>query len=116
MNLFLYYNQTHCFVFAKSQSFPSFFRVQDLPREIQRLSEFLGISVTDSLVEGICDVTQVNKMKDDYNNRGWRFKVRKGQVGDWKNWLTVAQSEAIDNVIKDKMADLSIYKPRYTLP
>jgi hypothetical protein len=37
-----------------------------------------------------------------------------GEVGDWKNWFTVAQSEAFDAVYNDRMKE-SNWKLRYTI-
>ncbi|XP_035826897.1 sulfotransferase 6B1-like [Aplysia californica] len=66
----------------------------DLPREIQRLSEFLGISVTDSLVAGICDVTGIKKMKETFLKAGSKFSVRKGCHWTFEVLLMILQGEA----------------------
>ncbi|XP_035826616.1 sulfotransferase 6B1-like [Aplysia californica] len=85
---------------------------QDLPREIKRIAKFLEIEVADDLIQSICQATAVDTMREAFKS----FIVRKGQVGDWKNWLTEAQDEALDDVAKETMPGLSIYKPRFTLP
>ncbi|XP_035826617.1 uncharacterized protein LOC101849303 [Aplysia californica] len=86
---------------------------QNQPREMKRIAKFLEIEVADDLIKSICQATSMSSMKEA-NNKG--FNVRKGQVGDWKNWLTVAQDGALDDVARTTMPGLSIYKPRFTLP
>ena len=38
-----------------------------------------------------------------------------GQVGDWKNWFTVAQNEMFGNIWEKETKDLSSFKFKYTL-
>ncbi|XP_059146857.1 uncharacterized protein LOC131934755 [Physella acuta] len=75
---------------------------EDLPREIRRMAAFLELSLDDDLVEEIAKAAGFDSMKKIYETRNpiSGKLLRKGQVGDWKNWLTVAQSEAIDEEMK----------------
>ncbi|XP_005102183.2 sulfotransferase family cytosolic 1B member 1 [Aplysia californica] len=86
---------------------------EDQPREMKRIAKFLGIELTDDLIKSICEATGISTMKVAYNKG---FNVRKGQVGDYKNWFTVAQDEYLDEVAKKKVSGISIYKPRFELP
>lgn len=76
---------------------------EDLPREIRKISDFLQITLDDQLVEEIAKAAGFDDMKQAYiDNKNLVFKTffRKGGVGDWKNWLTVAQSEIVDEAVK----------------
>ncbi|XP_059146845.1 sulfotransferase 6B1-like [Physella acuta] len=75
---------------------------KDLPREVRRLAKYLGLSLSDNHIDRIARVAEFDAMKQDFVDRNHISlrHLRKGQVGDWKNWLTVAQSEAIDEEMK----------------
>ncbi|XP_052218476.1 sulfotransferase 1A1-like isoform X2 [Dreissena polymorpha] len=83
--------------------------------EIGRLSEFLGLKSSPELIAEIadkCDFSAMKKEKDPLENtKDWKDAkpgmYRKGQVGDWKNWFTVAQSEYFDTVFNQRMKDSS---------
>ncbi|XP_005105649.1 sulfotransferase family cytosolic 1B member 1 [Aplysia californica] len=94
----------------------SFERMKEEPAAIVRdLCEFLGQPTT--LSEKIAEVTQFKHMKEALNDskmndltqehfqKGKTGIMRKGEVGDWKNWFTEDQSEAFDRLFEEKMAD-----------
>ncbi|XP_076115733.1 sulfotransferase 1C4-like isoform X1 [Mytilus galloprovincialis] len=88
-------------------------------KEIKKLADFLEINVTDETVEGIAKATtfdnmQKNKMDGSkfVSVDGQGFIYRKGEIGDWKNYYTVAQNERYEALFKEKMKD-SQYKFQY---
>ncbi|XP_060068288.1 sulfotransferase 1B1-like [Ylistrum balloti] len=97
---------------------------QDPLPVLRALANFLGVKATDELLEDINERCSFDKMstvgaseKDDsvikaMSVTGKNFIFRKGQVGDWKNWFTVAQNEAFDRLIETNMKDSKL-KFRY---
>ncbi|CAC5372370.1 unnamed protein product [Mytilus coruscus] len=79
--------------------------------EITRLAEFLEIPNIENLVAGVVDKCSFNKLKE---NKLMPFRVkgkplfRKGKIGDWKNWFTVAQNEQFDAIYRNEMKDVNI--------
>lgn len=81
--------------------------------EIKRLGEFLGVQTSEDLVQSISEKCSFSnmytaKMYPDSIRRqvfkGEFTMYRKGIVGDWKNWFTVAQMEHFDKCFKQRMA------------
>ncbi|XP_071092917.1 sulfotransferase 1B1-like [Haliotis cracherodii] len=85
---------------------------EDPVKNIKAVADFIGQSVTDELCQEIAEACSFKKMKvadaevkEDYAERSETWKeghtgmFRKGEVGDWKNWITVAQNERFDDVI-----------------
>ncbi|BFZ18886.1 hypothetical protein BsWGS_21925 [Bradybaena similaris] len=90
---------------------------EDLPREIRKMAAFLDVSLTDQQVREIAEAAGFSSMKEVYQKSD-NFSdifLRKGQVGDWKNWLTVAQSEMVDEAVMQKLKGTRFASPRYTL-
>ncbi|XP_046339055.1 sulfotransferase 1A1-like isoform X2 [Haliotis rufescens] len=78
---------------------------QDQMREMRRICEFLGVERTDEFLSKVCDNTTLTAMRTHKNRENNRSSVfRKGGVGDWKNWFTVAQNEWFDQLYQEKMA------------
>ncbi|XP_045161909.2 sulfotransferase 1E1-like [Mercenaria mercenaria] len=95
---------------------------EDSLKEICRLGRFLGIEDKDGLFEAISEKCQFENMVQDKQQYqapdgasivdGFTF-YRKGDIGDWKNWFTVAQNEMFDEIYRNKMKD-SKHKFRYS--
>uniref|UniRef100_UPI00398F006F sulfotransferase 1B1-like n=1 Tax=Pristiophorus japonicus TaxID=55135 RepID=UPI00398F006F len=87
---------------------------EDPRREILKMARFLGKDLPDAVIAGIVHHTSFQSMKDNpmsnYSNvPASIFDVsassfmRKGAVGDWKNYFTVAQDEAFEDDYKRRM-------------
>ncbi|KAL8572568.1 hypothetical protein ACOMHN_040472 [Nucella lapillus] len=87
--------------------------------QVERLNQFLDTGRSRQLCQEIVSTCRLENMHvtrqlDDNTfhkvflwkeNTSPRSFFRKGVVGDWKNWFTVAQNEQFDEVYKTKMAN-----------
>ncbi|XP_046542808.1 sulfotransferase 1A1-like [Haliotis rubra] len=105
--------------------------VQDLPvlnlfyedmkinpvKSVKDIARFLGLSSTDQFCEEVANACSFKKMKkvDQEMKTKPDMKIwadgtegtfyRKGEIGDWKNWFTVAENERFDQIWNKKMKD-----------
>ncbi|CAH1793022.1 unnamed protein product [Owenia fusiformis] len=98
--------------------------VKNMPDAIKSMAAFLGKSFTDDEIAKIAEHLQFKCMKNNAAvgnafgdlvktmNRDPEEQViphmRKGTIDDWKNHMTVAQSEAVDVYYKDKLETLGL--------
>ena len=88
-------------------------------RVIRDIAAFLHNS-NDALdtetIQRIVDHTQFKAMKDNPSTNFSGIEslrlpfMRKGEIGDWKNHFTVAQSKAFDDMIRDTVTDPELLK------
>lgn len=80
--------------------------------EIKRLAKFLNLNPDEKLIEAINEKCKLKNMTVDKEYpkevkeaiyKGNYSMFRKGEIGDWKNWFTVAQNETFDRVMSAKM-------------
>ena len=83
---------------------------RDLPGAVSTIASFIGAELSSDVIAKIADVTSFDKMKNDTTvNYSWIRKdkfLRKGIVGDWKNFLTAEQSAEIDSVCTERLGKL----------
>uniref|UniRef100_A0ACB8GC89 Uncharacterized protein n=2 Tax=Sphaerodactylus townsendi TaxID=933632 RepID=A0ACB8GC89_9SAUR len=92
---------------------------KDLRNSVLKICSFLGKKLTEKELQTVVDMATFDKMRLDprsnYENvpadlldhdKG-RF-LRKGTIGDWKNIMTIAQSERFDSVFRKRMESLPV--------
>ena len=87
---------------------------KDLPHTISQIAQFMGVDLSSDTVAKIADMADFKNMKNDNTaNRSWDKTfddeegepnfMRKGIVGDWKNYLTPDQSAQIDDIFAHRI-------------
>nr|XP_022302288.1 sulfotransferase family cytosolic 1B member 1-like [Crassostrea virginica] len=91
---------------------------KDLKGHVKMIADFLDLNSSEELIEEIakkCDFQTMSKFKNSNVPASMRMVTdvtdkhimyRKGEAGDWKNWLKVAQSEALDAEVR--VADIPL--------
>ena len=79
---------------------------------IRKIAEFCGIELDEGTVKIIEENTTFSVMKDNPSTNFAALKdifklpfMRKGEVGDWKNYFSVAQNEKFDRLLAEKVCD-----------
>ncbi|KAG8434048.1 hypothetical protein GDO86_012423 [Hymenochirus boettgeri] len=92
---------------------------QDLRGSVVRICKFLGKELNDEEIDSVVKHSTFDTMKENKMCNGDVTQahildkskgtlMRKGISGDWKNHLTVAQSEYFDKVYQEKMKDVNV--------
>lgn len=90
---------------------------RDTPAAVRRIANFLDKQLTDDQVKSVCEFLSFENMKNnpgvnlshildaylgkDYLNKTGKSFIRKGQVGDWKNYMTPELSKKFDDWIEE---------------
>ena len=83
---------------------------QDLAGQLQKLHNFLGLgTLTPEKCEAIMNEVNFKQMKS-----GGGFMntlLRKGEIGDWKNYLDTETWSTLDEIFEERLGDVVIASP-----
>ena len=81
---------------------------KDTKKEVQNIAAFLGMTLTEAQIDIICKHVSFDAMKANptFSRGGSGVTtdfMRKGQVGDWTNWLSTEQNDYLDKLLADRL-------------
>ncbi|KAM4694233.1 sulfotransferase 6B1-like [Discoglossus pictus] len=80
---------------------------KDLEGAVKRIADFFGLPLNQEQIHQIADKGTFKSMKKkskETHGQFGEFLFRKGEVGDWKNYFTKAQSEEVDAKFEEYLA------------
>ena len=77
--------------------------VQHLPRQVERIAEFIGKRYSAQLINTVCKNVDFSVMKRNpavnrLKNNDIGVFMRKGRIGDWRNYFSPEESAIVDEV------------------
>ena len=85
---------------------------EDIKREVRRLVDFLEVTVSDDVIDDVCNQSSFGAMSDRFAKDENMKKlvdpqispfIRKGQVGDWKNHFNEEDNKYMDDLIRRRV-------------